>query len=1175
MRELEGLLQRDPTCVRFSELADVYTRVGRFKEAIQYCKQGLSHHPHDADGYLSLGRALFGMNRLAVASEALQRAIGFRPSKTEAYRLLAEVLVRRGLVEEAIKTLEDALQKGGEDSHISRLLERANAALDVEQTRVTGAPRGMGNQAIAGTIGGTQRADFGIFEGEPDPADSDEDILRSLNRGPRREGAELAMEAFSEAAAQDGKPSESKDWRAIGNQWEQYLDAQGDGRLLTDPDVPIGKITGFSPPPLSDPMAEGMPPLPEETCELVLPEADPSNPDFQDPDPGNPDAYLHDSTTLEDTDAGGKQPVDDVSDTLDMAPEGHFEPDISELGDTLSDRGPELAEPVGVGPEAGDESGEIAAPSDAPGHAEPFEQFVFGDLGEEPPSAEVTAERSMPNAPFSDEGAATSHKGRVGRVMLVLVLIVLFAAGGFFGWKTYQREKGSDEAAKILEQGVRSGTRQALEGARKALSGLTHVRRQERQAGIRLLNALQALWHGAGGGQTSSAKAKTGWLSAAANAVAMLSAGNVDRVALALGAAPGEKEPLAWLHPLLSACVAERRGHYQQVVDRIGAALSQAPQALPALLMRGRTWLILGAYVQAEDDFRQVIAKEPTHAWARVGLAAALVRRGRVAELGELLEGVSSLELAGMADLVRAELFERPNVLKLPESRAPLTVLTLTYAIRALGARCEFAKARQLIEKVRLNHPQTAALVGQLRGELALAEGLDRQAVELLGKKVVSPVQLRLRAWAQLLIGQPDRVLGLLKADRSDAALPLHLVSGALQLLKDSSNKEGRRKPAISALESLAEHSLQARMGLAMVLVQMKQKDRALAVLKKGGLRSAADRARAATFGAGLLAKRDPESALSQLRKASPLTLKSATAGKLQCDRYAPALALAGELHLESGDLKQAQQLFLAAKRAGLSTPSVLEGAARAALALGRTKPAVKVLAEKKLSVEGAALLAAELALTRDDLKRARKLVRALQPSCRRLVVRARVAIAKGRSALGRRILAKGRARYPHNLSLMRVLGEDLARAKGETLRKKGRALLWRCAELASKRELGKSVGAQAALVLARFAFNEDKIPRAMRTLAVAEKLDGTLAAVPRVRGEILYASEHDARARKALERAVQLDPRDARAYLLLGRACVALRDRKCAKKALKSAVEFAPRGAAGRQAARELAKLR
>ena len=109
---LEALLAKEPASVEFHKLADSYTRLGRFADAIRVCKQGLKHHPGLAAGHVALGRAFFGAANLPKAIQALRRALELPACGGEAFRLLGEVLLWHEAPSEAVSVLEEAVSKG-------------------------------------------------------------------------------------------------------------------------------------------------------------------------------------------------------------------------------------------------------------------------------------------------------------------------------------------------------------------------------------------------------------------------------------------------------------------------------------------------------------------------------------------------------------------------------------------------------------------------------------------------------------------------------------------------------------------------------------------------------------------------------------------------------------------------------------------------------------------------------------------------------------------------------------------------------------------------------------------------------------------------------------------------------------------------------------------------------
>ncbi|MCK5798583.1 MAG: hypothetical protein KAI47_15430 [Deltaproteobacteria bacterium] len=270
--ELEGLLEREPASARFWELADAYTRTGRYLDATAVCKRGLTQHPRSARGFVAFGRALFGIGRLGASGQALQRAIDLDPDAPEGYRLLGELLMRRAIYTEAVALLEGALDRGVDDRKLRRLLARAMDSLDSQATTVAQVPdsaRGIGNIAVAGTIGGGRFVDD---DDEDEEEDDDDDLLLRHDEAEAQQ-QDLALRAFQTGGAEEReKGVGDANWESLENAWAEHLDAQRETRLSTDPDVPVSsKMPAIALTPLSDPLAEGMPPLPEGTAEIELP----------------------------------------------------------------------------------------------------------------------------------------------------------------------------------------------------------------------------------------------------------------------------------------------------------------------------------------------------------------------------------------------------------------------------------------------------------------------------------------------------------------------------------------------------------------------------------------------------------------------------------------------------------------------------------------------------------------------------------------------------------------------------------------------------------------------------------------------------------------------------------------------------------------------------------------
>ena len=86
----------DPASIAFAELAEAYRRDGRFHEAIETCRAGLTRHPSYAGARVTLGRALLDAGRLDEAEEEIERALEAAPHNLAAARLRSEIHLQRG-----------------------------------------------------------------------------------------------------------------------------------------------------------------------------------------------------------------------------------------------------------------------------------------------------------------------------------------------------------------------------------------------------------------------------------------------------------------------------------------------------------------------------------------------------------------------------------------------------------------------------------------------------------------------------------------------------------------------------------------------------------------------------------------------------------------------------------------------------------------------------------------------------------------------------------------------------------------------------------------------------------------------------------------------------------------------------------------------------------------------
>lgn len=120
IRRQEERFQRDPSSLAFAHLADLYRKVGRTREAVALCRDGLARYPHYATARLILAKALMAEGNLDLALGELDKILDVSPKDLESHRLAAEIHRRRGHVDAAVSHLETAgrLDPGDRESRV-------------------------------------------------------------------------------------------------------------------------------------------------------------------------------------------------------------------------------------------------------------------------------------------------------------------------------------------------------------------------------------------------------------------------------------------------------------------------------------------------------------------------------------------------------------------------------------------------------------------------------------------------------------------------------------------------------------------------------------------------------------------------------------------------------------------------------------------------------------------------------------------------------------------------------------------------------------------------------------------------------------------------------------------------------------------------------------------------
>ena len=128
IRRQEERLARDPASLAFAQLADLYRKAGRTREAVALCRDGLVRYPHYTTARLILAKALAGDGQLAPALAELKVILDTSPRDVQCHRLAAEVHRRLGHIDEAVHHLETAADLDPGDRESRALLSLLRAA---------------------------------------------------------------------------------------------------------------------------------------------------------------------------------------------------------------------------------------------------------------------------------------------------------------------------------------------------------------------------------------------------------------------------------------------------------------------------------------------------------------------------------------------------------------------------------------------------------------------------------------------------------------------------------------------------------------------------------------------------------------------------------------------------------------------------------------------------------------------------------------------------------------------------------------------------------------------------------------------------------------------------------------------------------------------------------------
>ncbi len=209
----------DPDGRGFVSLADAYRRMGKHREALRILRDGLSRHPDYASGHVVRGWVHLEEGDSEDAETAFRAALEVDAENVAALRGLGDLLLERGMLEEALAAFQELIRLDPTDS------ERQVRVLDLREQV---SQRAEARSAAAGVV--SEQA----FPERPwqDPEGAAEEL--------RWEGAVLQEDAGAAA----GESSEEAGWESGGSQEEGPAVGEPAPAAAGDPWPPLAGEAG-------------------------------------------------------------------------------------------------------------------------------------------------------------------------------------------------------------------------------------------------------------------------------------------------------------------------------------------------------------------------------------------------------------------------------------------------------------------------------------------------------------------------------------------------------------------------------------------------------------------------------------------------------------------------------------------------------------------------------------------------------------------------------------------------------------------------------------------------------------------------------------------------------------------------------------------------------------------
>lgn len=187
IRRQEERLHRDPGSLAFAQLADLYRKAGRMRDAIALCRDGLARYPHYTTARLILAKALVAEGELARALAEVGAILELSPKDVQGHRLAAEIHRRLGRVDDAVAHLETAVRLDPGDRESRSLLGLLRAAA-TPTGEASGLQRVLADDTFATVAFGTLCLEQGCVE------EAAQAFTRVLRRDPENREARERLE---------------------------------------------------------------------------------------------------------------------------------------------------------------------------------------------------------------------------------------------------------------------------------------------------------------------------------------------------------------------------------------------------------------------------------------------------------------------------------------------------------------------------------------------------------------------------------------------------------------------------------------------------------------------------------------------------------------------------------------------------------------------------------------------------------------------------------------------------------------------------------------------------------------------------------------------------------------------------------------------------------------------